>query len=132
MDVWNDISKRISEAVDYTAKETEKLTGIAKVKYKLLNLRSKRSDLYKEIGKLHYTELRSVPTDEGVIDNTIEIAGLCDAVTAINSEISKAEEELAGLLKCKLCISCGTRIKRDMDYCPKCGTKQTKAKTDGE
>lgn len=124
MDVWNDISKKIAVAVDYTAKETEKLTGIAKVKYKLINLRSKRSDLYEEIGKLRYTELRSVPTDDGVVDNTIEITALCDAVTAINTDIDAAVAELAGIRKYKNCISCGMRIKQGMNFCPKCGAKQ--------
>lgn len=124
MDIWNDISKTIAGAVDYTAKETEKLTRIAKVKYKLMNLRSKRSDLYEEIGKLHYAELRTVPTDEGIIDNTIEIAGLCDAVTAISDDICAAEKELAEILNCKLCVSCGAKIKCDMSFCPKCGAKQ--------
>jgi len=124
MDVWNDISKKIAVAVDYTAKETEKLTGIAKVKYKLINLRSKRSNLYEEIGKLRYTELRSVPTDDGVVDNTIEITALCDAVTAINTDIDAATAELAGILKYKICVSCGMRIKHGMSFCPKCGAKQ--------
>jgi ribosomal protein L40E len=126
MDVWNDISKKIAGAVDYTAKETEKLTGIAKVKYKLMNLRSKRSDLYEEIGKLHYAELRNVPAADGVIDNTIEITGLCDAVTAVSDDINAAEQELAEILNYKLCISCGAKIKNDMSFCPKCGEKQTK------
>lgn len=123
MKVWNDISKKIAGAVDYTAKETEKLTGIAKVKYKLMNLRSKRSDLYEEVGKLRYVELRSVPTEEGIVDNTIEITGLCDAITSLNHDIDTAENELTAL-KYKRCISCGTRIKSGMNYCPKCGTKQ--------
>ncbi|MDD4773293.1 MAG: zinc ribbon domain-containing protein [Eubacteriales bacterium] len=124
MDVWNDISKKISDAVDYTAKETGKLTGIAKIKYKVVNLRSKRSGLYEEIGKLRYEELRSVPTDDGVIDNTIEITALCDAITAINADINAASEELAKLRKFKHCVSCGIRIRPGMSFCPKCGTKQ--------
>ena len=124
MDVWNDITKKISEAVNYTAKETGKLTGIAKIKYKMINLRSKRASLYEDIGKLRYEELRSVPTDDGVIDNSIEISALCDAVTAINVDINTASEELDELRDITQCASCGTKIRPGMSFCPICGAKQ--------
>lgn len=123
-DVWNDITKILYEAVDYTAKEAEKLTGVAKIKYKLINLNSKKSSLYEEIGKLRYEELRSVPTQDGVIDNTVEIAGLCDAVAALDKDIKAAYEELTALKQEKTCASCGAKIKKDMAYCPRCGRKQ--------
>jgi|GEM_PF-3894345 len=35
MDFWDSISKTVSEAADYTAREAGRLTGIAKLKYRI-------------------------------------------------------------------------------------------------
>ena len=55
MDFWNDLSKTIYNAADYTVKGTEKLTGIAKLKYKINALKTKLDLYYKSIGELKYS-----------------------------------------------------------------------------
>ena len=124
MDMWNDISKKINEAADYTVRETEKLTGIAKLKYKLMNQRSLLSSQYEQIGRLHYSELHNDTQSAEPVDNSAEIAELCSKVDETLAEIRAAENELAVLKNVKTCSQCGVKIDREMAFCPRCGAKQ--------
>lgn len=134
MDIWEDVTKKINEAAAYTAHEAEKLTGVAKLKYKLMNLRSKESDLYEKIGRLHYSELRDIPEQDGTVNHAPEIAELAAELDTVKADIKAAEDELMNVKNQTLCVKCGAKIEREMIFCPKCGARQDKDgedKTDG-
>lgn len=118
MEIWGEITKKLNSAADYTAKETEKLTGIAKISYKLSGAKTKLSGLYQNLGKLKYNELRGNQPEEGAYE------ALIAQIDELNAEITQMETELGVLRNYKFCIACGTKLRGEMVYCPKCGAKQ--------
>lgn len=115
---WEDISKKLSDAADYTVKETEKLTGMAKLKYKAANEKSKLNSLYQSLGRLKYAESLGEESEEGAYETIVA------QISETLAEIKKMETEMASLRSWRLCVGCGAKIGSDMAFCPKCGTKQ--------
>jgi len=127
MNVWENFTKKINEAASYTAHEADKIKGTAKLKYKLMNLRSKESELYEKIGKLCYAQMKDITETGGVSDNAPEILGLIDDIDIIKAEIVSVEAELMMIKNKVICRSCSAKIDRDMIFCPHCGARQDKA-----
>ena len=117
MDFWNEFSKTIYSAADYTVKGTEKLTGIAKLKYKINAAQSKLDLYYKSIGELKYAEKHSETVTEDMYE------GLFAQVDSLTSEIKEYERQLADLRDYTACAQCGYRVQKGLSYCPKCGEK---------
>ncbi len=117
MDFWNDLSKTIYNAADYTVKGTEKLTGIAKLKYKINALKTKLDLYYKSIGELKYSEHHG----ENVTDDMY--ASLFAQIEKLTSELKALEKQLADLRDYAACSQCGYRVQRGLAFCPKCGEK---------
>ncbi len=117
MDFWNDLSKTLYNAADQTVKGTEKLAGIAKIKYKINSLKTKLDFYYKSIGEIKYSEYKG-----GEVSPETYI-GLFEQIESFNAEIEKLENELSDLKNFKACPNCGYRIKQGLSFCPKCGEK---------
>ena len=115
---WEEISKKLSGAADYTVRETEKLTGMAKLKYKAANEKNRLSTLYRSLGSLVYARTRGEAVENGAEDALI--AQITEALAAL----AKLEAEMSVLRSWKLCVGCGTKIGAEMAFCPKCGTRQ--------
>lgn len=126
MEFWSDLSKKIASAADYTARETEKFTNIAKIKYKISGLKSKRDQLFKNIGKMKYAEYCGESTEDTAYNDMLE------EISRIYSEIGSLEEQIASLKKYRICQTCRTKIDRDMLFCPRCGAKVTDENADDE
>ena len=125
MEFWNDLSRKITDAANVTVKETEKLTGIAKLRYKLSGAKNKLGLLYQGIGKLKFEEEtmgKETPAElyEGLFAQVAEVIAEMDAI----------KEELAKIGNYKYCPSCGQKLSREMLFCPNCGQKQPEMKTE--
>ncbi len=118
MDFWKEFSKTVSSATESTVKGAEKLTDMAKLKYKISSLNTKLTDAYTEIGKLRYSEKNGDAVAEEAYRD------LFDKVDEYNCQIAEAETELYDLMCFVSCPKCGTRMKKDCRYCPKCGEKR--------
>ena len=118
MDFWKEFSKTVSSAAESTVNGAEKLTDMAKLKYKISSLNTKLTDAYTEIGKLRYSEKNGAQ----VSDDTY--SELFDKVDDLNLQIAESETELYDLMCFVSCPTCGTRMKKDCRYCPKCGEKR--------
>ena len=118
MDFWKEFSKTVSSAAESTAKGAEKLTDMAKLKYKISSLNTKLTDTYTEIGKLRYSE------KNGDVVSTETYTELFDKVDELNLQIAESETELYDLMCFVSCPTCGTRMKKDCRYCPKCGERR--------
>jgi len=121
---WEEISRKISSAADYTVKQTERLTAMAKVEYKLANAKNKLNLLYQNLGKIKFSEMAGEQIDAAAYDTVYEKIG--DVLLTID----QLENELASLRRYRLCVACGARIANDVVYCPKCGTKQDPEKSE--
>ena len=59
MEFFDKLSKKASETYKFTKDKTTKISGELKLKGKINDLKSKIEDVYKEIGKIVYEELKS-------------------------------------------------------------------------
>ncbi len=118
MDFWKEFSKTVSSAAEGTVKGAEKLTDMAKLKYKLSSLNTKLTDAYTEVGKLKYSEKNG----DAVSGDTY--SELFSRIDELNLQITEAETELYDLMCFVSCPKCGTRMKKDCRYCPKCGERR--------
>ncbi len=117
MDFWKEFSKTVSSAAEDTVKGAERLTDMAKLKYKISSLNTKLDDLYSALGKLRYSEKNGENVEESAYN------GYFDKIDEINAQIAEAESELYDLMNFISCPKCGTRMKKDCRYCPKCGER---------
>lgn len=121
MDFWDSISKTVSEAADYTAREAGRLTGIAKMKYRISISKARLETLFASLGRLKYDELKgTTPSGTASYDEIVE------KIDDLKAAIYRYEEEIAKLKNERLCVSCRAVIGIDMAFCPRCGAKQPK------
>lgn len=117
MDFWNDLSKTIYNAAGQTVKGTEKLAGIAKIKYKINSLKTKLDFYYKSVGEIKFSEYKG----EEISPETYE--GLFEQIDTLNIKISELEKKLSDIREYKTCPNCAYRVKQGLSFCPKCGEK---------
>jgi len=118
MEFWDGVYKKASEAANYTAKETERLAEIAKIKFNLMREKCRLEEAYKVLGEVYYLQMKSGEVDE----NAISIA--YDKIEKSIVETARLNDLLSSFKTTKFCCECGTKIDKEMVYCPKCGTKQ--------
>ena len=118
MEFWDDLSKKLSDAADYTVRETGKLTEVAKLKYRLSVLRGKENDLFRALGKIKYGECSGNATDTSACD------GIVGQISELRREAEELSARLAALRNYKFCIACHEKMAASMTFCPYCGTKQ--------
>ena len=119
MDFWESFSKTVSEAAEYTAREAGKLTGIAKLKYKISTCKARLNNLFESLGRLKYDELKGNAASE-----TYSYDELVDKIDKVKAELESYENDLAKLKNERLCVSCRAVIGLDMTFCPRCAAKQ--------
>ncbi len=122
MDFWNEFSKTITSAADQTVKGAEKLTDIAKLKYRVNLLKNKLEEGYRDIGRLRYAEF----CGEDVTSETYE--ELLTHIAELDGQIKECEDRLFDLQDFVTCSQCGHRMKKGLNFCPKCGEKMGSAK----
>ncbi len=117
MDFWKEFSKTVSSAVDHTVKGTEKITDMARLKYKISSINTKLEEAYLALGRLKYSESTGNETDAK------ECAELVDKINELNAQLTEAESALFDLMNFISCPNCGARLKKGCNYCPTCGNK---------
>lgn len=116
METMDRVMQGIKKAADTAQKETARLTGIAKLKYKLMREKTGLDDLYEELGRLTYRQAKEGNVTE---NEAAEIVARID--------VSKAEIEH---LKIKIRLAkeqgkksspagCGCAAEAEKS-CPKC------------
>ncbi len=115
MDFWDDVYKKVSNAANYTAKETGRLSELAKVKYNLMKEKAKLEDAYKEMGELYYNQMKNSEYDDK------KIALAYDKIEKSISEIERLNAQTNVINNTKVCPKCGEKLTKEMSYCPKCG-----------
>lgn len=114
MEFWDDFSKAVANAADQTVKGTEKLTTIAKLKYRITTLKNKVSEYCKTLGELKYAEYCGEQVSEK------DYAAIADEITLINKKVAVLEKRIADLSDYVNCPQCGYRVRRGVGICPYC------------
>ena len=118
MEFWDEIYKKVSDAASYTAKETGRLSGIAKVKFNLMKEKAKLEDAFKAMGEIYYKQIKKGEYDDK------KIALAYDKIEKHIIEIERLETEINVINNTKVCSGCGEKLDEEMVFCPKCGVKQ--------
>ena len=120
MSIWDDIAKSASDAASFAVRKTGEFTSLAKMKLALHTEETKLSDCYNEIGRLYYMYQRDGKDLVSEIAQRIADADLVrERIAAIKSEICDLQDNM-------ICPSCGEKISKNFEFCPICGTRQTK------
>ena len=121
MDFFNKLSKKASETYQFTKEKASSISEELKIKGKINELKQKTEDLYLEIGKKVYNELK-----DGKTVAEEEILEKCEKISNSNDEISRLKDKLLSIKKAKTCPNCGAKLDADDLYCSKCGKEQPK------
>lgn len=117
MEFWDEVYKKITDAANYTAKETGKMTEIAKVKFNILREKSKLDDAYKAMGETYYNQMKTSEYD----DKQITVA--YDKIEKSIVEIERLNTLLNALSNTTVCSGCGKKVEKGTPFCSQCGTK---------
>lgn len=118
MEFFDELYKKLTIAANQTAKETTRLSGLAKVKFNLMKEKSKLEDAYKALGEVYYKQLKNGEVDEKAT------AAAYDKIEKCFVEIEKYQTEINLMSNVKICTACGEKVDKEMAFCPKCGAKQ--------
>ena len=121
MDFFSKLSKKASETYQFTKEKASNISEELKIKGKVNELKQNIEELYLNIGKTVYTELK-----DGKTVAEEEILEKCEQISKANDEISKLKDKLLSLKKAKTCPSCGAKLDFDDLFCSQCGKEQPK------
>lgn len=114
---FKDFGKKIGQAAKNTAKKSEELIEIQKIKGKISKQESNINDFIKKIGEV---VLAKFEAGEPTFDEAEE---LCNQIMAAREEMANLEEEILELKHIRTCPSCGAENEDEVTFCPKCGFK---------
>lgn len=121
MDFFNKLGKKANEAYKATKEKASDISEEIKLKSKVNSLEDSIQELYSEIGKIVYEELRA-----GKDVSKDEVTSKCEEISRKKDEIEKLKTEILAVKKIKKCINCGEELDLSADFCSKCGKEQPK------
>jgi len=120
MSFWDELSKGVTDAANFTVKKTNELTNAAKLRINLRMEEAKLSKCFEEIGRIYYSFKK---TGAG---SPADIAALFDEADEIKINIAVIKQEIAKAKNSKICVNCGAELNVKAAYCMDCGAKQEK------
>jgi len=119
MDFLNKLGKKASETYQITKEKASNLSEELKLKGKISEKNDKIEELYSEIGKVVYSEMKA-GTDVAKED----VVSKCEEISRLNEEIEKLRNDILALKNIKKCVNCGAELEKNADFCSKCGKEQ--------
>lgn len=111
---FNGIKKGFTKAAIKTKETSETVVEVAKLKYKLAEVKTDIEESYKKIGKLVYNAEEDADISE-------EIAGICAEISDMTEKKNDMQDNLNNLLNKKQCPACEMKLDKEFEFCPKCG-----------
>ena len=115
MDFWNDFSKAVAQAADTTVKETEKLSIVARLRYRVSTINSKIENCLRTLGEMRYSE------HEGNEVSAEEYETVCSEITLLKKKLAVLEKRIAEMSDYISCPQCGYKVRKELTVCPYCG-----------
>lgn len=110
--------EKIKRSVSTTAKKAKRFSEntfeTAKLKLKLSDIKSDINERYTKIGKLVYESNEDS-------DYTGEIEKLCAEISELKASMAEINDVLDELSNSKMCPGCDSNVKKEFEFCPKCG-----------
>ena len=119
MDFFSKLGKKASKTYQVTKEKAVNLSEELKIKGKINDLKDKIEDVYKDIGKIVYNEVK-----DGKDVSKEEITVKCEAISKYKDEIEKLQSDILALKNVVKCRNCGVELDLGDLFCYKCGTKQ--------
>lgn len=119
MDFFSKLGKKASKTYQVTKEKAANLSEELKLKGKINDLKDKIEDVYKEIGKTVYDEVK-----DGKDVSKEEITAKCETISKYKDEIEKLQSDILALKNVVKCTNCGVELDLGDPFCYKCGTKQ--------
>ena len=124
MDFFNKLGKKASKTYQATKEKAVNITEELKLKGKICDLKDKIEDLYKDIRKIVYIEVK-----DGKDVSKEEVTAKCDEISKAKDDIAKIETEILALKNTKKCVECAEELDLGDRFCCKCGKEQPKQET---
>ena len=121
MDFFSKLGKKATETYQITKEKATTISEELKLKGKISDAKDCIEDLYKEIGKKVFEEMKS---GKDVIKD--EIVDKIEEISELHDKIEKIENQILTLKKIKKCSNCGVELEIDAEFCSKCGQQQEK------
>lgn len=112
-DVFEKISKTISDTSKVVTEKTKQVGEVAKLNAKIVSSEHTISENYTILGKFYYDKYKDNP-DEGAIVAV-------NSITAANDAIAEMKAQLLSIRGAVACQSCGCECPIEDSYCGKCG-----------
>ena len=119
MDFFSKLGKKASKTYQVTKEKAVNLSEELKLKGKINDLKDRIEDVYKEIGKTVYNEVK-----DGKDVSKEEITAKCETISKYKDEIEKLQSDVLALKNVVKCANCGVELDFGDPFCYKCGTKQ--------
>lgn len=115
MSTADNIWENVKAVFDMAEKKTTKAYELSKKKIWEKKLEDKLDDLYVTLGKLYYTGEKKGTYDNESAQKTIVL------IDNTKAELRAVREEIKTMRYSKICPECGTGLKKDDEFCRKCG-----------
>lgn len=115
MSMFDMITRNIGDSAKKAAKKSGELVEITKLNIRISTEEDKARAIYEEIGKSEYQKYNKGE----MVDNGIN--RFCEEIDELESGIRIMKRKLSNIKQTKKCQDCGTEVKKDASFCPKCG-----------
>lgn len=120
MDIWEELKKNLSSAVDAASRGAGRLTSEARLRINIAMTEKRIDDAAAKLGKLRYDELKNGADNAGGVCETVaELDELYAGLESLKAQKTEAERNV------RRCSACGAVLSDDAVFCSKCGVKQT-------
>ena len=119
MDFFSKLGKKATKTYQVTKEKAVNLSEELKLKSKIGVLNDKIEELYIEIGKIVYNEVK-----EGKEVAKEDVVEKCEKISEHKNEIQKIENNILALKNVAKCVNCGEELELGDSFCSKCGSKQ--------
>lgn len=105
------IKEQILSAGKYVSENANLATSKANIKITLKSKTDALNAMYASLGKEYFNTLSKTEKKEH------------SDIVELEAEVEKLNHELDAINEARVCQKCGTKVSKNINYCPECGSK---------